>query len=175
MALSAGLAQATGQDLAAWVEVLDAAGARGMGHAEIVALLDRRYALAAWQRQDVALGYERARGIRASRQANGGFAVAVSRTMAASPDRVFQAWTDDFVCEGWLPGRPLLVRDAVRRKAVRGAWRDGTRLEVALWPRGPGRCLVQVRHEQLWSAHDVDRFRVFWKGRLVALQGLCER
>jgi hypothetical protein len=170
----AAVAEATGRTWDEWLDVLDAAGCRGMGHREIVALLERRYALSPWWQQSVTVGYERARGLRAVHQKPDGFAIGVSRTIAASPDRVFQAWTDDFVRESWLPGQPLQIRTATRRKSVRAAWRDGTRVDVSFWPRGAGRCLVQVQHEQLWSAHDVDRFRTFWKARLDGLQEICE-
>jgi hypothetical protein len=171
----AAVAEATGRGWGEWLDILDAAGCRGMSHREIVALLDRRYALSPWWQQSVTVAYERARGLRAVHQKVDGFAIGASRTIAASPDRVYRAWTDDFVRESWLPGQPLLIRSATRRKSIRGVWRDGTRLDVSLWPRGPGRCLVQVQHEQLWSAHDVERFRAFWKARLDVLQALCER
>lgn len=165
---------ATGRGLDEWVELLDAAGGRGMGHAEIVAFLGRRALPPDWQ-QDVAHGYERACGIGTGHQGADGFAAVVRRSICASPDRIVQAWTDDFVLACWLPGQPLQVHSVVRRRSVRGTWRDGARVEVALSQRGSSRSIVRVRHGQLWSAYDVDRFRLFWKSRLAALQSLFER
>lgn len=169
------VAAGTGRGLEEWFELLDAAGGRGMGHAEIVAFLGRRHALPpAWQ-QDVAQGYERACGIRAVHQGADGFVAVVRRSIRAPLDLIVQAWTDDFVSACWLPGHPLQVEAIVRRRSVRGAWRDGTRVEVALSQRGASCAVVHVRHGRLWSVYDVDRFRSFWRARLAALQSLCER
>ncbi len=171
----------TGRSWNEWFELLDAAGSRGMSHQEIVALVARRYALDPWWQQAVTVAYERASGLRAVHQRADGFAVGVSRTVTASAERVFQAVTDEFVREAWLPGQPLLVGSA-RRKAggghsrvARAAWRDGTRVVISVVARGAGRSQVQVQHEQLRTSHDVERFRAFWKARLDLLQELFER
>ncbi len=171
----------TGRSWTEWFELLDAAGSRGMSHQEIVALVARRYALDPWWQQAVTVAYERATGLRAMHQRADGFAVGVTRTMAASAERVFQAITDEFVREAWLPGQPLLI-SGMRRKAnggnwrvVRASWRDGTRVIISVVPRGTGRAQVQVEHEQLRTSHDVERYRAFWKARLDLLQELCER
>jgi hypothetical protein len=171
----------TGRSWTEWFELLDAAGSRGMSHQEIVALVARRYALDPWWQQAVTVAYERATGLRAMHQRADGFAVGVTRTMAASAERVFQAITDEFVREAWLPAQPLLT-SGMRRKAnggnwrvVRASWRDGTRVIISVVPRGTGRAQVQVEHEQLRTSHDVERYRAFWKARLDLLQELCER
>lgn len=171
----------TGRSWDEWFELLDAAGSRGMSHQEIVALVARRHALDPWWQQAVTVAYERASGLRAVHQRADGFAVAVTRTIKAASDRVFQAVTDDFVREAWLPGQPLLI-SGIRRKAdgghwrvVRAGWRDGTRVIISVVARGTGRAQAQVQHEQLLTSHDVERFRAFWKARLDRLQELCER
>jgi len=89
---SASVHAATGRTWDEWLEVLDAAQALQLDHKGIVAHLEREYPeVSAWWQQSIAVGYERARGIRVVGQtADAGFQVGVQRSVAAPKPAVWE-------------------------------------------------------------------------------------
>ncbi len=88
---SESLREATGGGCEEWLEALDAAGAAGWKHKEIVAYLEREHpeSGSSWWRQSITVGYEQARGKRAVGETDAGFQVGVQRSVALT---VTEAW-----------------------------------------------------------------------------------
>jgi len=169
----------TGKAWAEWFKILDKAGARKMGHQEIVALLSQEHGVGPWWQQMVTVTYEQARGLRAKHQKPGGFQISVSRTLAASVSKVFKAWQDENTRKLWLlvpaTGSPLTIRKATTNKSMRITWTDGkTSVEVLFSPKGTGKSQVVVQHSKLPDAKAAAHMKTYWAGALDRLKELVE-
>src|ERR1700687_2828308 len=122
---SEAVARATGRAWDEWLKALDRAGAKAMPHKEIGLLLSRKFDVPDWWSQMVTVGYEQARGLRAVNQRADGFAATMSRTVGATLERLFAAWSDPKQRSIWLPGAPLEVRRANSGKSLRMRWTQG--------------------------------------------------
>jgi hypothetical protein len=104
--------EATGRGWRAWFDALDGWGAASRSHTEIARWLRDEHGVESWYSQSIALGYERARGLRAPGQRPDGFAVGASKTVAVPVERLFKAFEDESLRERWLPGAELRLRTA---------------------------------------------------------------
>ncbi len=164
----------TGRSWDEWVEALDAAGARGRSHREIVAIVAERFAVGPWWQQMVAVGYERLTGARVVNQTSRGFRVSGSKTVAASLEKLWNAWVDDAIRARWLPAAPFTVRKATHEKSLRITWPDGTDLQVLFYAKGSGKSMVTLDHGRLEGPAAVERLRAFWRDHLARLKALLE-
>ncbi len=80
----------------------------------------------AWNAQAVVSSYERARGLRAVGEHPEGFAVTVSRTIAVPGGRLYEAFVEESVREGWLPVARMRERTATKSRS--GGTRAGADL-----------------------------------------------
>ena len=167
---SAAVKKATGRTWAEWLGLLDQAGAKVWPHADIVLWLRKKQAVSDWWSQMVTVGYEQAIGRRLKHQKPEGFAISVSRTIAAPVAVAFAAWKDAAQRERWLPRRPLTVRKATPHKSIRITWSDGTHLSVNFWPKGPLKCQVVPEHSRLPDAATAEKMKAYWTDRLDALR-----
>jgi hypothetical protein len=134
------VARATGRAWDQWLALLDKAGAVAMPHKAIAAMLADRYGVPPWWSQMVTVGYEQARGLREAHQKSDGFAASASRTLQASLDRVYGAWTDPNLRALWLGTAPVEVTRATDGKSMRIAWKaGGSRVDVNFYPAGSRR------------------------------------
>ncbi|MFN2484165.1 MAG: DUF4287 domain-containing protein [Candidatus Limnocylindria bacterium] len=85
---------ATGRGWTDWFGLLDEWGGTERRHPEIAHWLREEHGVDGWWAQSVTVGYERARGLRAKGQMATGFTITVNRTINASADRAFAAFTD---------------------------------------------------------------------------------
>lgn len=164
----AGIREKTGKGWMEWMEALDAAGAAAMSHQDIARLVQERYGIGAWWSQTVTVGYEQAKGRRAENQKADGFAASVSRTVARPAEEVHAAWA----AGGWLARVPgAAITSATPPKYVRVKLADGTRAAVYLTAKPGGKTTVQVQHEKLKSAADVEASRALWREILALVAG----
>lgn len=166
---------ATGRTWAAWVALLDKAGAKSWPHAEIASWLHKKHKVADWWCQMVTTGYEQASGRRVRNQKADGFEISVSKTIAAPVAQTFEAWKDSSVRERWLPATPLTVRKATPHKSIRIAWPDDTTLSVNFWPKGPLKCQVVPQHGKLPDPSSAEKMKAFWADKLEALRLFLEK
>jgi uncharacterized protein YndB with AHSA1/START domain len=171
--------EATGRGWDEWLETLDAAGAAGWSHREIVAYLKREHGdetTGLW-RQSLTVGYEQARGKRAlGETADAGFEVGVRRTVDASPDAVWKALTSR--PELWLgpdvtfrkgerysvPGASGEIRvvkpdDRVRLTWQLEGWAAPATMQLALSRAPSGKTTVTAHLEKLPDADARDAVR----------------
>ncbi|MDQ3150159.1 MAG: hypothetical protein M3Q38_09600 [Chloroflexota bacterium] len=169
------MVRGSGKPLGEWLAILDAWGARERKHPDTARWLVSEHGIGGWWAQSVTVGYEKARGMRAVHQAPGGFAVSVSRTIAASADRISDAFTDPTLRVEWFPDAPISVRTANRGRSARFDWDDPpSRVGYNLFPKDGGRILLALGHEKLPDAEAADRVKLMWRERLTALKDLLE-
>ncbi len=143
--------EATTRGWPEWVAALDAAGAAGWSHREIVAYLQTEYPeVSSWWRQSITVGYEQARGRRAAGEtASTGFQVGVQRSIAATATRVWELivarpelWLGDGASAVVAKGEPYTAAEASGQIRV---VRPGHRLRFTWQPRGwPAPATVQL-------------------------------
>jgi uncharacterized protein YndB with AHSA1/START domain len=165
----------TGKSWAEWLAFLDRAGARKMSHARIAAHLHGRFGLPGWWCQTVAVGYEQARGLRVRHQRPDGFAISVSRTVAAPATALFDAWKDARARRRWLPNTAIVVRKATRPRSMRITWSDRkSNLEVNFYAKGVGKGQVVVQHSKLPDAKAAAKMKSYWANSLDRLRETLE-
>jgi len=159
----------TGKVWREWFSLLDRAGAKKMTHRDIARLLHTKHKVPGWWAQMVTVGYERARGLRQVHERPGGFSVSRSKTIAAPVGKLFRAWQDPKLRGRWLKEK-ITVRKATRNKTLRITWADGkTSVEVYFYPRGAGKCSVNVQHNKLPSAREAAAKKTYWAQKLDRL------
>lgn len=164
----------TGRTWVQWFALLEKAGARGMTHKEIVAVLAGKHRLGPWWQQMVTVQYERHAGKRKVHQTADGYSMSKSRTFGVPASDVFDAWGNARRRAGWLPGERLVVRKATENRSLRITWADGTNLEVMLYPKGPKKTQISVQHGRLPSASSVARMKAYWGDALDRLAQLLQ-
>lgn len=159
----------TGRDWDEWFALLDAGSASSLPHEEIAAFLQREHGVSAWWAQSVTVGYEQARGLRQVHQQASGFTANISRTLPYQPEAVYDSFTNTRRRKRWL-NLDLKITTSTPSKSVRIAISGGTRVDVNIYPKGPSKTTVQLQHEKLASAEEVQRMKTYWAGALDALK-----
>lgn len=182
----------TGRTWQEWFSLLDAWGARERGHQATARHLHGEHGLSGWWSQMVTVEYERSRGLREVGQRGDEYRVAVQRTVEASPEAVFAAWTDPSLLARWFTKRAVVDPRAGGRYAtsdgdrgrflrvepptrLRFTWdhpdhSPGIVVEVTIRPKEPGRSVVRVEHTRLPSRDAFVDMKEGWTGALVSLR-----
>ncbi len=156
----------TGRAWDEWLALLDGWGATERMHPEIARHLVEEHGLGGWWAQSVTVGYERARGMRASHERPDGYSVNASKTFPVPVDRLYAAVVDEAVRDRWLEPGTLRFRTAQPNRSARFDVADGTRLHVYFVAKGEAKATAQFQHEKLPGPEDVDTRRTFWRERL---------
>src|SRR3979409_781734 len=85
----------TGKNWKEWFAILDKAGAKKMGHQEIVKYLSEEQGVRPWWQQMITVSYERASGLRELHQKPGGYEISVSRTINVPIAKLYHAFAND--------------------------------------------------------------------------------
>jgi uncharacterized protein YndB with AHSA1/START domain len=186
---------ATGRSWNEWEALLDARGAAGLPHKEIVALLADGLVESGWWQQTVAVDYERRKGMRAVGQtADVGFNVGAQRRLAITPDEAWRLVTSAKGVRAWLgDARGFAAEKGAEYTTADGASgvvrvaRPGSHLRLTWQPPGWVRAsTIQVRvmaqgekttislhQEHLPGAAEREEARRRFKAALDALQRLA--
>ncbi|RIQ25071.1 hypothetical protein DY240_11590 [Jiangella rhizosphaerae] len=167
----------TGRGWEEWFDLLDEWGAAEKSHRETARWVADQLGVVplAWNAQAVVGSYERARLGRAVGQHEDGFTVSVSRTVAVSVERLYDAVVDATRRAGWLPEDRLLQRTATRPRSARFDWNGGaTRVHVTFDVKDAGRSRVTVSHVRLADADAATAMKAFWQERLDGLKAWLE-
>lgn len=165
----------TGKTWAQWFAVLDKAKAQTLSHQELTALLRDKHAVPRWWNQMVAVGYERARGLRVKHETASGFSVSVSKTIDAHLNSVYGATADAKRRKSWFPAGAFEQSSATENKYFRGSWNgNGARLEINFYAKGSGKAQINVQVNKLSAEADVERERTAWKAALEKLRAKLE-
>lgn len=175
----AAVAKATGRTWAQWIKALNAAGAKELDHPAIARLVESAFGISPWWSQMVTVGYEQAVLGRAKHSKGKSFEVGISKTINAPVRAAYNAWTKPATRRRWLAGADLRIRKATTDKSARITWDaaagdKATSVSVNFWPKGPGKCMVQVGHAKLPSGAACTKTKKYWSGRLAALKAMLE-
>ncbi|MBI3542265.1 MAG: DUF4287 domain-containing protein [Deltaproteobacteria bacterium] len=186
----------TGRGWDEWIRILDEAGARGLTHKEIVALLRKRYKLGPWWEQGVTHGYEVHIERRVDGQdAKGKYSTAATRTFPIDVKAAWKLLVSPAGLAAWLkplapfevkPGASYEVRGGVfgevrtmkPGKFARLAWQEtewpaATIVYALVVARPKGKSVVVLQHLGLHDGKLHARMRAHWKSALEDLLALA--
>lgn len=164
------VSKATGRDWAAWIAVLDGAGAVTRTHKEIAQLLHHELGVASgWWAQMISVGYEQEKGLREVHQKLDGYVASASRTLPIGIQAASAAWHDAALRQTWLT-EPFTIDTSTPEKSIRIAWPDGTRVDVHLSAKAPTKTQVAIQHSKLADPDAVAMRKTFWREALDRLQ-----
>ena len=162
-----------------WVRALDYRGAEKMSHREIAQLVHDKYKIDSWWSQNVAVGYERIKGLRArGQQRDGSYGATKSRTFNVPVSALFDAWADASVRRRWLTDATTRVRKATANKSLRLDWSDGgtkSIIAVGFTAKGAAKSAVALEHAKLPDREAATRVKQYWTDRLAALNELLAK
>jgi len=169
----AALRAATGKDWSEWLTLLDGAGAaaQNLDHTRMWELVMQSLPdSAAWWGQMIAVGYERARGIREKHESpNGEFQATLSKTFDVPLFAAFAAWADAALREHWLDAPGLDFTKLNVGRNIRARWPDGSRLDIRFNETGAGKCQIVVDTMKLADAEAVRKAKAFWQSQFEKL------
>ena len=160
-----------------WFSLLDSWDAAAHKHRDIAAWIIREHGVNNWWAQTLTVDYEQARGLRKpGGSRDGTFTVTASTTVAVSPKRLFEAFTDAKLRERWLAGTVMRERTSRPGRSARFDWEGGaTRVNVGFTAKGKGTTQVALQHQHLPDAQTAKKMKEFWRQRLAALKALMTR
>ncbi len=147
---------ATGKSPDEWFAILDAADATALSHPEIVSIVSD-YGAPPWWRQNVAVRYEQARGMRLPGQrADGTFDVNKSRALALDQHAALDA-----ILAVLVPELGSATSENRTAKYFRARWKldDGTQLLASADPEQRGKTPLVLTHSKLPVGTDLDAIR----------------
>ena len=143
-----------------------------------MAHLQAHHEVSSWWQQQLTIGYEQSRGLRAKHQMADGYQISRNRTIAAPAAAVYDAWADEATRAHWLPDATFTIRKATPPKSLRLTWADdagagaagdgATSVEVGLSDKGD-RTAVSVQHTKLPDAAAAERMKAYWAEALTRL------
>jgi uncharacterized protein YndB with AHSA1/START domain len=186
----------TGKNWTQWFELLDEWGGVEKGHKLMAKWLAEEHGVSAWWSQTITVAFERARGLREVNERAKGFAVSVTRTVAADLDRCWYAWAEASELSKWFTtsaeqdfregGR---YRNAdqdsgtflriVPKNRVRFTWEQelhqaGSEVEVTFQTLPTGKTRICLTHEKLSSQKEVADLREGWSWAMDSLKSYLE-
>jgi hypothetical protein len=169
------LKDATGKTWDQWFAILDRWGAKARKHSEIAGFLTEDRGVPGWWAQTVAVGYERARGMRLKYQKPDGFEITASKTVGVPVQVLFDAFVKPARRKRWLQDGTMRVRTSRPGRGARFDWDDGsTRVVVDFADKGPSKSMVSLAHQKLADADEAEKAKAAWRQRLVDLKAYLE-
>ena len=166
----AAVQRATDKDWDEWFALLDVWDGTTHNHTEIARHVYETYGIDGWWAQNVTVGYERARGMRALHERPDGFSGNASKTFPVSVERLFAAFVEQDERERWLEGLELRNRTNQLNKSARfDVLPEDARLAVTFVAKGSQKSSAQLQQERLADADDVARWKALWKEQLARL------
>lgn len=187
---------ATGKTLDQWFAELDKADGLKLGRREIN---NRLYAqkLDPWWSATIAVEYEKHHDVRKKDGLFEGYFVCATKTIAAAPAEVFQAWSTGAALSKWFgdgskadlkdggsyenkdgdKGQFLRVRE---NKDIRMTFESTglsapTQVDVQFQDKGKGKTGLLVNHTRLQTREEADGLRAAWGEALDRLKTTCEK
>jgi uncharacterized protein YndB with AHSA1/START domain len=185
---------ATGQVWRDWYRILDDAGGPDAGRRAVTDRLMKDHGLEAWWAQTIAVEYERAKALHEKDGRPKGYSICVTKTIATTPERVFNAFGDPDVMRTWFgdattdfkEGGSFSTKDGnrgkytkvARPKTLRFVWDDddpaaASTVELKLMPNGKKVGLV-LNHERIQTRAHADGLRAAWVAAIEKLKQALE-
>ena len=168
------LRAATGKSWSEWLSLMDAAGAakKAFDHQKIwETVMQGLPESAGWWGQMVAVGYERARGLREKHETCAGdFQATLSKTLPVPLFAAFAAWADKSLRNSWLDAPELDFTKLNAGKNIRARWPNGALLDIRFNATGPDKCQIVVDTMKLADAEAVQQAKAFWQTQFERLR-----
>lgn len=186
---------ATGERWSHWLGYLDGVDGTSLTHQERVAELAAAGVESGWWQQQLAVGYERERGLRAvGETADAGFEIGVQRTLPVSREALWSFLTSRDGLERWLgdvdsislepgsryetaDGTTGEVRTLKRAERIRMTWQPSTRegattlqLTLTQGQSGDEKTALRIHQEHLADAAERETMRAHWQDVLDAVE-----
>jgi hypothetical protein len=159
----------TGRDWRAWVDELDAWGARERNHTDIARHVAEDHGLDGWWAQAVTVGYERIRGLRKASERPDGYSMNASKTVPVPVGELFALFVDDDKRGAWLGDDVLRLRTASAPKSARFDLIGGGGILAAVFVDKGDRSAVQLQLNGIDSEGALAAHKATWKARLDRL------
>jgi uncharacterized protein YndB with AHSA1/START domain len=186
----------TGKSWEAWYDLVDALdGQPSLGRRAITELLMKDHGLHPWWAQTIAVEYESARRVLEKDGRPKGYAICVTKTIGAPPERVFDAFATAAALDAWLgdgssvafteggrwsnaDGNRGAYAKIARPKTLRFTWEDddpalASTVEVKLAPKGD-KCALVLNHERIQTRALADGLRDAWGPAVERLKRYVE-
>jgi hypothetical protein len=160
----------TGRGWKEWIRLLDAWDATENTHRDIARHVHDEHGVDGWSAQAVAVGYERARGLRDVHQKADGYCAYASKTYPVDALTLSKAFTEARRRNRWLEPGTLRVPTSTPGRSARFDVGDGD-LRLVAWftEKGESKSIVHLEVDRLGGPDDVEREKAFWKERLAVL------
>ncbi len=163
----------TGRPWEEWLAYLESINAPQLSHKEIAKKVYDKGA-PGWWAQTVTVAYEQHIGRRVPGQdCDGEFSVSVGKTLDGTFDQALETWVK------LVGGRNEFSEITISRApeiTTTDKWRywrcglaDGSRVNVNIYQKVPGKAALSVQHEKLESSEQVEHWRPYWKELLKKL------
>jgi len=164
----------TGCAWKSWVRALDRKRAWDWEHDKLASYIREQYEVPGWWAQNVAVGYERIKGLRQRGQRrNGMWETTKSRVFGVPLKTLYAAFSQPRQRTAWLPDAGTLGK-LTANKYWRTKWPDGSSVTVNFYAKGSARSQLQVQHEKLASKDLQAEMKAFWTERLDALGSVLQ-
>ena len=186
---------ATGKPWEDWYRLLDSTGGPTAGRRAITDRLIKEHELPGWWAQTIAVEYERARGVHEKDGRPKGYAICVTKSIAAPAERIFDAFGDPAIMREWFGTTPTAdfaeggsfatadgnrgrYTKIARPKTLRFTWEDddpsaASTVELKLTPSG-AKCGLVLNHERIQSRAHADGLRAAWGAAIDKLKRTLE-
>lgn len=161
--------RATNKSWGEWLQFFEEIHASRLSHQEIAQKAGDLGGAPNWWRQMVTVAYEQHIGRRIPGQdCDGQFNVSVTKTVSGTMDDALAAWKkrteglSDF--SDVSISRGPSVTSTEKWRYWRCGLADGSRVNVNISLKSPGKTTVSIQHEQLESTEQVEHWRSYWKG-----------
>jgi hypothetical protein len=164
--------KATGKSWDEWLKVFEGMKARDLPHKEIVLKIIDVGGVTPWWAQMITVAYEQhIRRRIPGQRSSGKFQVTASRTVDGTLDAALKGWLRVTAGRREFLKVPIARPATISPKGKYIYWRcglaNGSRLDMSIYERAPGKTVIALGHENLASLKEIDRWRTFWKSQLA--------
>lgn len=158
----------TGHGLDHWIAFLDGRDAGSIPHREIAIILHEQGGVSEWWAQMLTVAYEQHIGRRVPGQdCDGEFNVSVTKTIHGSMDDAFEWWNERVAGHAEFSDVPISRGPNTSETAKWRYWRaglaDGSRVNVHIHQKEPGKASLSLQHEKLESPEQIEHWRSYWR------------
>jgi hypothetical protein len=171
---TAAIDKSTNRSWDSWLAFLKSIGAEKLSHKEIAERILATGDVSGWWAQSITVAYEQHIGRRVPGQdCDGEFQVSATKTFSGTMDEALAAWVA-LVGDRKSFSDIAITRGAETSKSEKFRyWRcgleDGSRVDVSIYQKTPGKASIGLGHERLGSEAQVEHWRAFWKELLAGL------
>jgi hypothetical protein len=162
----------TGKTWAQWLKVAEKEGLAALPHDQIATRFSEA-GVPDWWSQMLTVAYEQHIGRRRPGQVGEHFRTQVNRTIEGEVAEVHGRWIKAQAKSKAFDGAAFEKAATISVTPKRSYWRvnlaDGTKVQVAFEPKPGPKTMINVTHDKLDSAADIERWKAFWKSELSRL------